>query len=135
MTIKVSTKGHYDFIDITDQVATLVNKSGITDGTAAIFVAGSTAALTTMEFEQGIIMDLIKLFEKWAPEKADYEHHQRWGDHNGAAHMKSAIIGTDLTIPISDGKLNLGTWQQAVLIDFDEKPRQREIIVKILSNQ
>ena len=131
MKFTIQTKGHYDFINITDQVVQVIKQSGITDGLAVIFVSGSTAAITTMEYESGIIEDLIQVFEKIAPEKADYKHHQRWGDHNGAAHIKSALVGSDLTVPIKAGKLQFGTWQQVVLIDFDEKPRQREIVIKV----
>lgn len=133
MKLKIQTKGHYDFIDITEQVAAEVEKSGIKEGAVLVFVPGSTAAITTMEYEDGLIEDLKNTFEKIAPEKADYAHHQRWGDKNGAAHIKSAIVGTDLTVPIENGKLDLGTWQQIVLIDFDERPRKREIIVRIIS--
>ncbi|MCK4454211.1 secondary thiamine-phosphate synthase enzyme YjbQ [Candidatus Parcubacteria bacterium] len=132
--ISVQTKGHYDFIDITKKVEKIVIDSKIKEGIALVFVKGSTAAMTTMEYESGLIGDLKNVFEKLAPEKADYQHHLRWGDHNGAAHIKSAIIGTDLAIPIENGKLILGQWQQIVLIDFDERPRQREIIVKVIKS-
>lgn len=133
MTFEVKTKGHYDFVDITDKVAAAVREADIKDGTATIFVKGSTCGLVTMEYEKGLIKDLINIFEKIAPEDADYLHHQRWVDKNGAAHIKSVLIGADLTIPIESSELQLGTWQQIVLIDFDERPRTREVIVKILS--
>jgi secondary thiamine-phosphate synthase enzyme len=133
MDFKVKTKGHYDFVDITDQVAEIVKKVGIKSGSALVFVSGTTAAITAMEYEEGAIKDLMAVFEKWAMEKADYEHHKKWGDHNGAAHIKAAIIGPDLNVPIENGNLTLGTWQKIVLIDFDEKPRIREIIVKVFS--
>ena len=134
MKINIETRGHYDFIDITDRVSRIIEKSGVRDGIAIIFVPGSTAAITTMEYESGVIEDLKELFEKLAPEKADYKHHQRWGDRNGAAHMKSALVGPDLCVPIENGRLLLGTWQQIVLIDFDERPRNREIIVKVVAS-
>lgn len=130
--ITVKTKGHYDFVDITDKIQVCLQSADIKSGVAVLFVPGSTAALTTIEYEDGVMNDLKDVLEKIAPEDYDYKHHQKWGDHNGAAHIKSAIIGPDLTIPITDGKLDLGTWQQIVLIDFDEKPRTREIIVKII---
>jgi len=133
MKFTINTQGHYDFIDITDRVQAIVEKSKIKEGIAIIFVPGSTAALTTMEYEEGVISDLKMVLEKIAPENADYQHHKKWGDRNGAAHIKSALIGTDLVVPIEEGKLQLGTWQQIVLIDFDERPREREIIVKIIS--
>ena len=133
MTFEVKTKGHYDSIDITDKVAAIVREADIKDGAATIFVKGSTCGLVIMEYEEGLIKDLINTFEKIAPEDADYLHHRRWVDKNGAAHIKSVLIGADLTIPIEKGVLQLGTWQQIVLIDFDERPRTREIIVKIFS--
>lgn len=135
MTFNVKTRGHYDFIDITERVSDIVVNSGVKEGVAVVFVPGSTAALTTMEYEEGLIKDLKGVFEKIAPENADYQHHQRWGDHNGAAHIKSALVGTDFTVPIEKGKLVLGTWQQIVLIDFDERPREREIIVQVRNNK
>jgi secondary thiamine-phosphate synthase enzyme len=131
MKIKVSTQGHYDFIDITAQVAEVVKESNVREGVAIIFIPGSTAAVTTMEYEKGLIKDLKEVFENLAPEQGDYKHHQRWGDHNGAAHIKAALLGTDLTVPIENGQLQLGTWQQIVLIDFDEKPRKRDITITI----
>ena len=133
-TFTVDTKGHTDLVNITDQVALAVGRSGTKEGAAVVFVRGSTAALTTMEYEEGLIADIREAHEKLAPEDADYKHHQRWGDRNGAAHIKSALIGADLTIPIEHGKLALGTWQQIVLIDFDERPRKREVVVKILES-
>jgi len=133
-TFTVDTKGHTDLVNITDQVALAVGRSGTKEGAAVVFVRGSTAALTTMEYEEGLIADIREALEKLAPEDADYKHHQRWGDRNGAAHIKSALIGADLTIPIEHGKLALGTWQQIVLIDFDERPRKREVVVKILES-
>jgi len=128
----VKTKGRGDFINITDMVISAVEKSGIKNGAAIIFICGSTAALTTMEYEKGLIEDMREFLEKIAPENADYKHHQRWGDRNGAAHIKSALIGTDLAVPIENRELQLGTWQQIILIDFDERPREREILVKVI---
>ncbi len=130
--IKIKTKGHYDFIDITDEVAGIVKKSVVKDGVVVVFVAGSTAAITTMEYESGFINDIKETLEKLAPENADYKHHQRWDDRNGAAHIKSALIGADVAVPIEKGELSLGTWQKIVLIDFDEKPREREILISLL---
>ncbi len=134
MKFAVKTKGHADFVNITGQVVSAVTTSGIKEGAAVVFVRGSTAALTTMEYEEGLIEDMRETLEKLAPEGADYRHHQRWGDRNGAAHIKSALIGTTLAIPIEDASLALGTWQQIVLIDFDERPRTREIVIRILES-
>ena len=131
MQFEVQTKGHYDFVDITPQVEEVVSRSGVKDGVALVFALGSTVAVTTMEFEEGIQADIESVLEKIAPEGYDWQHHQRWGDKNGAAHIKSALIGTDLTVPVEKGRLALGTWQQIVLIDFDERPRSRRVIVKV----
>jgi len=131
MTFRVDTKGHGDTIDITTQVAKAVTESGVVDGIALVFVPGSTAAITTIEFESGVVEDLKDVFEKIVPEDADYKHHRRWGDRNGAAHIKSAIVGPDFAAPVEEGRLVLGTWQQIVLVDFDERPRRREIVVKV----
>ena len=132
MKISVKTKGHNDVVDITSQVAEAINKIGLLDGVVLLFVPGSTASLTTIEYEEGVIQDLREVLEKIAPENFDYQHHQKWGDGNGAAHLRSALIGASLSVPFENGKLELGTWQQIVLIDFDEKPREREVIVKVV---
>jgi secondary thiamine-phosphate synthase enzyme len=135
MRFQIQTKGHGDTIDITDEVSLCVSKSKVKSGIVHVFVPGSTAAITTIEYEPGVVEDLKDTFEKIAPEMFDYKHHQKWGDGNGAAHIKSAIVGTDFNVPIENGQLQLGTWQQIVLIDFDEKPRSREIIVKVILGQ
>jgi secondary thiamine-phosphate synthase enzyme len=130
----IQTKGHTDIIDITPQVREAVQATGVKEGAVLVFAAHSTVAITTIEYESGVINDLKRILEEIAPEEADYEHHKRWGDHNGAAHIKSAILGTDFFVPVSGGELVLGTWQQIVLIDFDERPRQRRILVKIIES-
>lgn len=135
MKLAISTKGHYDFIDLTDRIFKLVGQTKIQNGLALIFVSGTTAALTTMEYEAGTIQDLKEVLEKLAPEKNNYHHHKKWGDANGAAHLKSALIGPSLTVPITNGRLELGQWQAIVLIDFDEKPREREIIIKTIKSE
>jgi len=132
MKFIVKTKGHYDFIDITSEVKRLVAESGIDQGVVFVFTKGSTVALTTMEYEEGVIEDLKAVFEKIAPEKDEYQHHEKWGDHNGAAHIKSAMMKTDLAFSLDNRKMYLGDWQQIVLIDFDERAREREIIVKVI---
>ncbi len=131
MQFTVQTKGHYHFVDITPQVEEVVSSSGVKDGVALVFAVGSTVAVTTVEFEEGIQADIKSVLEKIAPENYAWQHHQRWGDKNGAAHIKSALIGTDLMVPVEKGRLALGTWQQIVLIDFDERPRSRRVIVKV----
>ncbi len=132
MKIFVSTKGHNDIVDLTSEIEKIVKKSDVKDGVACLFVSGSTAALSTLEYEPGLVEDLKRALEKIAPEGADYKHHKKWGDHNGAAHIRAALMKPCLCVPIENGNLALGTWQQVVLVDFDEKPREREIIVKIL---
>ena len=132
---RVSTKGHYDFINLTQKVKEVVEKSKVKDGIALIFVKGTTAALTIMEYEEGIKEDIKEVLEKMAPENADYKHHLKWGDRNGAAHIRSALIKPSLVLPVEEGELQLGQWQEIVLIDFDEKEREREIIVKIIKNE
>ncbi|MFP4515056.1 MAG: secondary thiamine-phosphate synthase enzyme YjbQ [Parcubacteria group bacterium] len=134
MEFNISTNGHSDIINITEKVKKIIKEVKIEDGIATIFVSGSTAAITTIEDEEGLKEDFNELMEKLAPEDKDYKHHQAWGDRNGAAHLKSALIGTSLTVPIDKNDLSLGTWQQIVLIDFDEKERDRKIIVKIISS-
>jgi len=130
--IQVSTRGNGDAVDITQLVAKQVQDSGIRSGIATLFAAGSTYALTTMEFESGVVHDLRHLLDELAPPGADYRHNLRWGDGNGHAHVRHALMGASLTIPFVDGRLTLGTWQQVVLLDFDNRPRSRSVIVQVL---
>jgi secondary thiamine-phosphate synthase enzyme len=120
-----------DIIDITPQVAIQVKESAIENGCVFLFIPGSTAALTTIEFEGGVINDLKKAIDRMAPEDLSYEHNERWGDGNGYAHVRAAMIGPSLHIPVIEAKMALGTWQQIVLIDFDNRPRERRILVQI----
>ncbi len=129
MKFIVSTRGHYDFVNITERVAEAVRESGVRDGVAYVFCKHTTVGVTIMEWEEGIIKDLIKVWEKVVPEDADYEHHKRLVDKNGAAHVKSVFVGVDVSVPVQNGGLVLGTWQQIVLVDFDEKAREREVVV------
>jgi secondary thiamine-phosphate synthase enzyme len=127
----VQTQGHTDVVDVTERVAAAVAEAGVADGAAVVFVPGSTAAITTIEFESGVIDDLRDVLEGIVPEGADYKHHLRWGDANGSAHVRSAIMGPSFTVPVEGGRLVLGTWQQIVLVDFDERPRTRDVVVKV----
>ena len=120
-----------DIIDITPQVAKQVKESAIENGCVFLFIPGSTAALTTIEFESGVVNDLKKAIDRMAPEDISYEHNERWGDGNGYAHVRAAMIGASLYIPVIEAKMALGTWQQIVLIDFDNRPRERRILVQI----
>jgi secondary thiamine-phosphate synthase enzyme len=129
--IFAQTTGMTDVIDLTAQVEKQVKKSAIENGSVTLFIPGSTASLTTIEFEIGVINDLKKAIDRMAPEDIYYEHNERWGDGNGYAHVRAALIGPSLHIPVIGGKITLGTWQQIVLIDFDNRPRERIIQVQI----
>ena len=129
--IFVNTTGGTDIVDITSKVESEVEKSRVTDGAVTLFVPGSTGALTTIEFESGVVNDLKKAIERMAPEGITYEHNERWGDGNGYSHVRAAIFGASLHIPIVGGNLTLGTWQQIVLLDIDNRPRKRRIEVQI----
>ena len=130
--IKISTKGNTDIIDITSQVTDAVSKSKIKDGIATVFVSGSTGGLTTVEYEPGLVQDLKTYFEKIAPMSGDYEHNVRWHDGNGYAHVRASFLGPDISVPFVGGKLQLGTWQQIIFIDFDNRSRSRELVVQIM---
>ncbi len=129
---EVSTNGQGDARDITENVAAAVAASQTRAGIASVFVVGSTAGITTIEFEPGAIADLNGLFERLAPRGGEYRHHLRWGDDNGSSHVRAALLGPSLTVPLADGALTLGTWQQIMLLEFDTRPRRREIVVQII---
>ncbi len=129
---EVSTNGQGDARDITENVAAAVAASQMRAGIASVFVVGSTAGITTIEFEPGAIADLNGLFERLAPRGGEYRHHLRWGDDNGSSHVRAALLGPSLTVPLADGALTLGTWQQIMLLEFDTRPRRREIVVQII---
>jgi len=132
MRFKISTKGSNDIIDITDEVSQAVEKSKVKDGICLISCPGSTAGLTTIEYEPNLIEDFKEFLEELVPSDKKYRHDQTWGENNGFSHIRSALIKPFLTVPIEDGKLVLGTWQQVVLIDFDSRAREREILVKVI---
>ena len=132
MTFTVKTKGLCDIINITERIEEAVKKSKIKEGAVLVFVAGSTAGITAIEYEKGVIDDLKNVFEKIAPKDADYNHEKAWHDGNGFSHVRAGLLKPSLTLPVESGKLLLGTWQQIVLIDFDSKPRERKIIIKVL---
>jgi secondary thiamine-phosphate synthase enzyme len=128
----IPTRGQGDAHDVTDFVASAVAASNCTAGLATVFVVGSTAAVTTIEFEPGAVADLNNLFEDIAPRDADYRHHLRWGDGNGSSHVRAALLGPSLTVPVAEHRLILGTWQQIMLLELDTRPRKREIVVQIV---
>lgn len=129
--IFVQTTAKTDIIDITPEISREAKESSVVNGSVTVFVPGSTAAVTTIEFESGVINDLKKAIDRMAPGDIYYEHNERWGDGNGYAHVRAALIGPSLHIPIVDGSMTLGTWQQIVLLDFDNRPRKRRIVVQI----
>ena len=129
------TTGKTDLVDITREVSLRVRESGIAEGSVLIFVPGSTAALTTIEYESGVIEDLKKAIARPAPENLPYRHDARWGDGNGYSHVRAALLGPSLTIPVIAGKLILGTWQQVILCDFDNRPRKRQVVVQVTGSR
>lgn len=131
-SIQVSTRGNADMLNVTDQVVKAVMESGIKDGIVTIFTPSSTSALTTIEYESGCLSDLRRLFDEIVDPEQHYAHNARWGDGNGHSHVRAALVGTSFTIPFVDKQLTLGTWQQIILIDFDNRSRRRELVVQIL---
>jgi secondary thiamine-phosphate synthase enzyme len=132
--ITLSTRGHAAVHDLTDSVEAAIARSGIRNGLACVFTPSSTSALTTIEFESGAVEDLRLALERLAPSQAEYRHNLRWGDGNGHAHLRAALLGPSLCLPIADGRPVLGTWQQVVFIDFDVRPRSREIRVQVIGD-
>jgi secondary thiamine-phosphate synthase enzyme len=128
----ISTRGQGDAHDVTGLVSAVVTDAGLDAGIVTVSVVGSTAGVTTIEFEPGAIADLNRLFESLAPRQGDYDHHRRWGDDNGSSHVRAALLGPSLTLPIVDGQLLLGTWQQIMLLEFDTRPRKREIVIQVM---
>jgi secondary thiamine-phosphate synthase enzyme len=132
-TIQVRTNGNCDIIDITPQAAGLVAESGILAGTVTLFNVGSTASITTTEYESGLVNHDIKAaFEKIAPQNGHYKHEETWNDDNGHAHVRASLLGPSLVVPVVDGKLTLGTWQQIILVDFDTRSRTRQVVCQIM---
>lgn len=133
--VSLPTTGKTDLIDITREVSLRIRESGIAEGSVLVFVPGSTAALTTIEFENGVIEDLREAVARLAPENLAYRHDARWGDGNGYSHVRAALLGPSLTIPVIEGRLVLGTWQQVILCDFDNRPRNRQVVVQVSGNR
>ena len=129
MDLEFSTQGFNHILDITPEVGQAVRDAGLRQGVAHPFVAGSTAALTTIEFEPGALDDLKRALDQIAPIHGHYAHNEAWGDGNGYAHLRAALLKPDLCIPVVDGRLALGTWQQIVLMDFDNRPRKRKVLL------
>lgn len=127
-----TTSGQGDSQDLTASVAAALQQSQLQSGIVTVFVVGSTAAVTTLEFEHGVVKDLDRALEGLAPRHGEYEHHLRWGDDNGSSHVRAALLGPSVTIPFTDGTLRLGTWQQIALVELDTRGRRREVVIQIL---
>ncbi|MBP7735091.1 MAG: secondary thiamine-phosphate synthase enzyme YjbQ [Spirochaetes bacterium] len=130
--IAVSTRGNRDVVDLTSELRKIISRSGVTDGIATVFSAGSTAGITTIEYEPGLKKDIDIFLERIVPYGGHYHHHDTWHDDNGSAHLQAALIGPSVTVPVVRGEPSLGTWQQVVLIDCDTRPRKREIVVQLV---
>lgn len=131
-TIQVKTKGEDDIIDITDQTSKGIEGSKMKNGVVTIFVSGSTAALTTIEYEPGLLSDFPKMLERVAPKNIDYGHEKLWHDGNGHSHVRASLVGPSLTVPFCNGQMMLGTWQQIVLVELDTKSRDRSLVLQII---
>jgi secondary thiamine-phosphate synthase enzyme len=130
--LRLQSRGHTDVQDITHPVAELLCETGLKAGIVTVFCPGSTGGLTTIEYESGAIADLRQVFDEIAPPDRDYRHHLRWGDDNGSAHVRAALLGPSLTVPFAQGQLALGTWQQIIFLDFDTRARSRRLIVQVI---
>jgi secondary thiamine-phosphate synthase enzyme len=128
----LETQGNADILDITDRVSALVSKSTLTQGTVTVFCPSSTSGLTTIEYESGALSVLRRLLDEIIPPDREYAHNARWHDENGHAHVRAALLGPSLTVPLVEGRLTLGTWQQIIYVDFDTRPRRRELVVQII---
>jgi len=129
---QVETSGQGDVQDLTATIARSLQASSLKSGLATIAVIGSTAGITTIEFEPGAVQDLNRIWEQLAPRHGDYEHHRRWGDDNGSSHVRAAMLGPSVSIPFEGGRLLVGTWQQVVLVEFDTRARSREVVVQLI---
>ncbi|MDP2920152.1 MAG: secondary thiamine-phosphate synthase enzyme YjbQ [Dehalococcoidia bacterium] len=130
--INLRTRGDGDIADITAGVEKVIMDSRLTSGIVTVFVSGSTAGVTTIEYEPGLVADFNKLWARLVPDNTPYDHDARWGDGNGYAHVRASLLGASLTIPFTDRKMALGTWQQIILVDFDNRPRQRTVVVQVM---
>jgi secondary thiamine-phosphate synthase enzyme len=131
-TLVRPTTADTDIQDLTQDVAQILAQSGVHEGQVLVFTPGSTAGITTIEFESGVVFDLEQAIERLAPRDMHYDHDARWGDGNGYSHVRAALLGPSMAVPVIDGQLQLGTWQQIVLCDFDNRPRERRIIVQVM---
>jgi secondary thiamine-phosphate synthase enzyme len=130
--VDFQTKGNAEITDLTSKVASALERSDLESGVVVIFASGATGAVTTIEYEPGLVEDMKDALERIAPKEIEYAHNQRWGDGNGHSHIRASVIGPSLTVPFSEGKLMLGTWQQIVFLDMDNRPRYRRVVVQIM---
>jgi secondary thiamine-phosphate synthase enzyme len=130
--IAIKTRGNTDILDITRELEHLVAESGLRSGTLTVFCPSSTSGVTTVEYEPGAVSDLKGMFEELVPSNREYAHNATWGDGNGHSHLRATLLGASLTIPFLERSLTLGTWQQVIYIDFDIRPRQRELVVQMI---
>jgi secondary thiamine-phosphate synthase enzyme len=130
--ISLSTKGECDIVNITPQVEREVAEAGINSGVVTLFVAGSTAGITTIEFESGLLSDFQDMWQRIVPKNIPYKHDGAWGEGNGYSHVRASLLGASLVVPFNDKRLTLGTWQQIVLVDFDNRPRSRQVVLQIM---
>jgi len=132
--ISLQSKGHCDIIDVTSQVEQQVAGAGINNGTVTLFITGSTAGVSTIEFESGVLSDFQDMWERNVPKNIPYQHDRAWGEGNGYSHVRASLLGASLVIPFNDKKLALGTWQQIVVVDFDNRARSRQIVLQIMGD-
>ena len=132
--ISLSTRGECDIIDITPQIEQQLAEADISNGVVTAFVSGSTAGVTTIEFEPGLVSDLKSMWQRIIPKGIPYDHDRRWGDGNGYSHVRASLLGASLVVPFTDKRLLLGTWQQVVLVDFDNRPRSRQVVLQIMGD-
>lgn len=134
LSIELQTEGDADILDITKRVAEAVNESGISDGVVTIFCPSATSGVTTLEYESGCVQDLRRLFDEIVNPSREYAHNARWGDGNGHSHVRAALLGPSLAVPFVDKRLTLGTWQQIVYLDFDNRPRNRSLVAQVIGD-
>jgi secondary thiamine-phosphate synthase enzyme len=131
---RFSTEGDGTIVDLTGTLESALDSSGVSCGQLTVFVPGSTGAITTIEYEPGLLDDLPRLFERLIPSNVSYGHDRTWGDGNGFSHLRAALVGPSITVPVSDGRMTLGTWQQVVFLEFDNRPRNRRVVINVVGS-
>lgn len=131
-SIRINTRGNSEIIDITRQIADQIKNSTMDDGIVTIFISGSTAGITTIEYEGGLISDFREMWDRNIPQDISYQHNQKWGDGNGHSHIRASTLGASLVVPFTNKTMTLGTWQQIILVDFDNRPRTRDIVIQLI---